>query len=87
MAYRAVTLKLDDYDATKLAAKAEALGVSVEQLATSLVSNQLFDHDDFTWINGDPREDTSEVDEEGARDWSEVRPEFMALIEKTFGPE
>ncbi len=81
MADGAVTIKLDDYDATKLAAKADALGVSVEELATSLVSNQLFDYDDFTWVNGDPRTDDTEVDEEGARDWNEVRPELLAYLE------
>jgi hypothetical protein len=88
MADGALNLKLDDYAAAKLAAKAKALGVSPEELATTLLGRELFDYGDFTWINGDPRDPEPEpADLEGARDWDEVRPEFLALIEKTFGPE
>ena len=53
-----------------------------------MLDQRFFDYDDFTWINGDPRyPDPEPADLEGARDWDEVRPEFLALIEKTFGPE
>lgn len=84
MADGAVTLKLDDYAATKLAAKAEALGISIEDLATSLVSSQLFDYDDFTWINGDPRDDHADNYDlkEPGRPWSEVRPELIARLNR-----
>lgn len=88
MADGALKLTLDDYASAKLAEKAKALGVSPEDLAITLLSDQLFDYDDFTWTNGDPRTDrASPSDLEGARDWEDVRPEFLALIEKTFGPE
>ncbi len=88
MAVDALNLKLDDYAAAKLVAKAKALGISPEELATTLLGQELFDHDDFIWINGDPRDsDPEPADLEGARDWDEVRPEFLDLIEKTFGPE
>ncbi len=63
------------------------MGVSPLELATNLLDEQLVDYDDFAWINGDPRQDRRPADLEGARDWDEVRPEFLALIEKTFGPE
>ena len=88
MADGALNLTLDDYASAKLAQKAKVLGVSPEDLAATLLSDQLFDCDDFTWINGDPRTEREvPSDLEGARDWEDVRPEFLALIEKTFGPE
>lgn len=33
------------------------------------------------WIGDDPSQDVGEISDEGARDWSEVRPEFEAYIE------
>ena len=51
--------------------------------------DKFVDYDDFIWINGDPRDDdvsNYDVNEPG-RPWDKVRPEFMALIEKTFGPQ
>lgn len=88
MADGALNIKLDAYASAKLAEKAKALGVSLEDLAATMLDQQLFDYDDFIWLNGDPRTDrASPADLEGARDWDEVRPEFLALIEKTFGAE
>lgn len=88
MADGALNINLTDYTAAKIAEKAEAMGVAPEDLAARVLDAQFFDYDDFTWINGDPRErDSAPADLEGARDWDELRPEFMALIEKTFGPE
>ncbi len=88
MADGALNLTFDDYLSAKIVEKAKAMGVSPLRLATTLLDQQLVDYDDFTWINGDPRTDRlSPADLEGARDWDEVRPEFLALIEKTFGPE
>ena len=87
MADGALTLKLDDYTAAKVAERAKAMGISPEELAAMVLDARFFDYDDFTWINGDPREDDASkynVQETG-RPWSEVRPEFMALIDKTFG--
>ena len=83
MADGSVTIPLDDYAAGKLAAKAEALGLSQEELASILLDQQLFDYDDFEWVNGDPREPLPPMtaeDLEGARDWSELRPEFEAYL-------
>lgn len=88
MADGALNITFDDYISAKIVEKAKALGISPKDLATNLLDQQLFDYDDFTWINGDPRTDRdSPSDLEGARDWEEVRPEFLGLIEKTFGPE
>jgi len=85
MADGTIILQLDDYAAEKLAAKAEALGISQAELASLLLDQQLFDYDDFIWINGDPRDEMPEatVEEiEGARDWAELRPEFEALLQE-----
>lgn len=88
MADGALNLTLTDYTVSKIAEKARAMGVAPEDLAAMVLDARFFDYDDFTWINGDPRNpDAAPADLEGARDWDEVRPEFMALIEKTFGPE
>lgn len=88
MADGAMNLNLNDYTASKIAAKAKAMGVAPEDLAAMVLDARFFDYDDFTWINGDPRDHKLEpADLKGARDWREVRPEFLALIEETFGPE
>ena len=80
-------LKLDDYTSAKLAEKAKAIGMSPEELASLVLDQHFFDYDDFTWINGDPHDHDPEegAAEETGRPWSEVRPEFLALSEKTFG--
>lgn len=83
----AMTLKLDDYTAAKIATRAKAMGIPPEELAAMVLDARFFDYDDFTWINGDPRDDdASNYDlQEKGRPWDEVRPELMALIDKTFG--
>jgi hypothetical protein len=45
-----------------------------------------FDYDAFEWIGDDPRDNLPEFPlEDGAgRPWEEVRPEFLALIDKVF---
>jgi hypothetical protein len=62
-------------------------GVSQAVLAAEVLDSQLFDYDDFEWPEGgDPRQDKADYDlDEVGRPWSEVRPEFMALIDKAFG--
>jgi hypothetical protein len=88
MADGGMNIQLSDYSAAKLAERAKAMGVEPEALAAMLLDDQLFSYDDFTWINGDPREvpvSNDELNEEG-RPWSEARPEFVALIETTFTP-
>ncbi|WP_374274539.1 hypothetical protein [Brevundimonas sp.] len=87
MADGALTVQLDEYTARKIAEKAEALGISPETLAAHLLDDRVFDYDDFTWIGDDPRTAPVEVSDQGARDWEEVRPEFLELIDKTFGPK
>lgn len=44
------------------------------------------DYDDFEWIGDDPRDVPAEVPDgkEAGRPWSEVRPEWLALIDRTF---
>ncbi|MFN5618334.1 MAG: hypothetical protein ACK47T_07105 [Brevundimonas sp.] len=88
MADGALRITLGVYAAAKLAGQARAVGVSPAALAAALLGQELFDREDFTWINGDPRIQTSApADLEGACDWDAVRPEVVALIDETFGPE
>ena len=87
MADGSLILKLDDYTAAKISERARAMGMPAEALAAMVLDARFFDYDDFTWINGDPRDDQAslnEVHEEG-RPWSEARSDFLALIDKMFG--
>ena len=86
MADGALNLTLSDYTVAKLTKKAEALGVTPEVLAAMLLDQHLFDYDDFTWTDGDPRDDhVSNYDlNEPGRPWSEVRAELVELIDQTF---
>ena len=88
MADGALNLTLSDYTASKLAETAQAMGMAPEALAAMLLDGHLFNYDDFTWVDGDPRDaDASSPGlHEDGRPWDEVRPEFTALIDKTFGP-
>lgn len=79
---------LDALSAARITARAKRIGIAPEKLATLELDNRFFDYDDFEWPEGgDPRSDNAanyDLNEVG-RPWSEVRPEFMALIDETFG--
>jgi len=83
----ALTLKLDVYTTRKISERAKAMGVAPEELAALVLDARFFNYDDFTLINGDPREDDASAYDlqETGRPWSEVRPEFVTLIDRTFG--
>lgn len=84
MADTALRVVLNRQTLANLTKKAGALGVTPEALAATLLDQRLFDYDDFTWTNGDPRAPLEPVDEAGARDWDEVRPELEAYVEAAF---
>jgi len=74
---------LDAPSTARIAAQASMMGIAPEELATVALDSQLFDYDDFTWINGNPRtRSESPSDLEEARDWDEVRPELEAYLEE-----
>lgn len=84
MADGALNLTLTDYTASKIAEKAAAMGMTPEDLAAMVLDARFFDYDDFTWINGDPRQDHAgnhDLNEVG-RAWSELRPEFLARLKQ-----
>ena len=87
MADGALSLTLEPYTAAKLAERAKAMGITSEELAALVLDARFFDYDDFTWINADPRDVPAESNtlNETGRPWSDVRPEFIALIDRTFG--
>ncbi|NBW09448.1 MAG: hypothetical protein EBR82_15640 [Caulobacteraceae bacterium] len=84
MADGALTITVGDQTLAELAARAEELGVPPDALVSMMLDEWVAG--DRVWIGDAPSDLDDEVSEEGARDWSEVRPEFVALIEKTFGP-
>lgn len=87
MADDALTLMLEPYTAARLAERAEAMGIRPEELASLILDARFFDYDDFTWLEGDAQDAPlhGHTVHEAGRPWSEVRPEFMALIDWTFG--
>ena len=92
------TLNLDDDTLRKLTEAAQEAGVTPERMAEMMLETWLLParpgvgEPVRAWAGepddgGDPREDSAanyDLNEVG-RPWSEVRPEFMALIDKTFG--
>lgn len=84
MADGALNVKLSPFTASKLADEARVMGVTPEQLAAMVLDEKFFDHRDFTWVNGDPRNDHAanhDLNETG-RLWSDVRPELLARIKR-----
>lgn len=84
MADGALNVTLSDYTAAKLADRAVAMGLSPEELAALILDNTFFDHGDFAWPGGDPRQDHArnhDLNEPG-RAWNEVRPELLARMER-----
>ncbi len=84
MADGALNLKLHAYTASKLAEKAKAMGIAPEDLAAMVLDDKFSDHDDVTWIGGDPRDDHADNHDlnETGRPWSEVRPELVARLQR-----
>lgn len=75
------TLQIDDDMARKIEHAAEAAGMSREDYARFLLDQQLFNFDDYSWPEGDPR--TAEIPTtawEEARPWEEVEPELRARL-------
>jgi hypothetical protein len=83
MADGALNLTLDDYASAKLAERAKALDMSPEQLAAILLGQQLFDYEDFTWSNGDPREPAPPAEpNEPTHELEDVLAEFSAELDR-----
>ena len=84
MADGALTITVGEHTLAELAARAEELGVPPDALVSMMLDEWVAG--DRVWIGDSSSNLDDEVSGEGARDWAEVRPEFVALIEKTFGP-
>lgn len=82
MADGALNVKLSEYSATKLAEKAKAMGVEPSDLAAMLLDDRLVDYNDFTWINGDPREPEPPYDpDEPTSSWEDVKARLLERLE------
>ena len=84
MADGALSIELSDLTVAKLSARAKALGITPEVLASLVLDQQFFDHDDLAWPGGDPRDDhASNYDlNETGRTWRDVRPELVERLER-----
>ena len=82
MADGALNLNLTDYTASKIAEKAETMGISTTELAVMILDASVFDHEDFAWANGKPQDDHADNHDlnEAGRPWSDIRPELMARM-------
>jgi hypothetical protein len=77
------TLKIDDDLARDLERRAEAAGLSREQLALQLLQQDVINYDDYEWIGDDPRATpVMESDADGSRPWPEVRAELVERFER-----
>lgn len=82
-----LVLTVADATADRLAERAEALGLAPAQLAALILDARFFDYDDFSWIDDDLHDDAPaprSLNEMG-RPWEDVRPDFLALINRTIG--
>ncbi len=76
------TLQIDDDLAREIERAAEAAGMSREDYARFLLTQQTFNPDDYTWLNGDPREPIPTTAWEDGRPWEEVRGEMLDLLDE-----
>jgi hypothetical protein len=74
MADDVLILRLEPYSAVRLAERAEAMGLTPEELATLILDARFFDYDAFTWADADPQGEPLNTLHETGRPWSEVRP-------------
>jgi hypothetical protein len=81
MADGAMNLPLNEDFAARLAKKAKALGLSPETLALSILDKGLRDQAGRQDGPMGDHADNYDLDERG-RDWSEVRPEMVAYLER-----
>ena len=83
---KTTTISLAGSAVAELTQRARGKGTAPEVLIAAMLESRFFDYDDFIWANGDPRDDhiSNHDDQQEGRPWSEVKPEFLALIDKTF---
>ena len=82
------TLEIDADMAERIARKAEKSGMTREEAARFLLEQQLFDYDDYTWLNGDPRDPPEPVDpNEPTIPWEELKADLIARHPKLFDAE
>jgi len=75
------TLRIDDPLAQDLERRAEAAGLTREELALQLLQQNVINYDDYEWIGRDPRTASHEVYEGPSRPLSEARSEILAHLE------
>jgi hypothetical protein len=85
MADGALTIQLGTHTVEKLTAQAARIGVTPEELVAMLLEHELFNPDQGRWIGDNPRTTPPGVNEDGARDWTEVLPEMQAYADARFG--
>lgn len=74
-------LQIDDDLARKLEHGAKAAGMTREDYARFLLDQQTFNYDDYTWINGNPREPTVPSLNEVGVSWSDLKVELIERLE------
>lgn len=83
MADGSTTLTLTEELSEMLERRAAAMGMSSQELAEHVLTQSLFNYDDYTWIGDDPRdpvEDVSSIDPREGRPWEEVKRDLRARL-------
>lgn len=84
MADGSTTLTLTEALSEMLERRASALGMSSQELAEQMLTQSLFNYDDYTWIGDDPRNvehDQTPVDLREGRPWEDVKRDLRARLE------
>lgn len=77
------TLEINAELAERIDRKAAKTGMTREDAARWLLEQQLFDYDDYTWLNGDPREPQPLLDpNEQTVAWEDVKARLRAKYPK-----
>lgn len=84
MADGSITLTFDEALSETLERRAAALGVSSQELAEYVLTQSLFNYDDYTWIGDDPRRTPIEdepIDLSRCTPWDELERNLRARLE------
>ena len=84
MADGSITLTFDEALSETLERRAAAMGVSSQELAEYVLTQSLFNYDDYTWIGDDPRQAPIEdepIDLSQCTPWDELERALRARLE------
>ena len=80
------TLKIDEPLAQELERRAQAAGLTREELALQLLQQDVINYDDYDWDGEDPETAIAELEaeavEEDSRPWPEAKAELLQYLDE-----